>query len=185
MKKIIVLVMMCFGMAQAASANDFKPYVGAGLGFAMFDIGKSVTGAGTSNALAGFGSLGFDYGDYVGAEIRFGTTANAKVSVGGLNYEGGVDSFFTYLAKLQFPVSEQLNIYALAGGTSASMSATITTPGWIFASTGTNKVSWNATSGSFGGGLDFKTSDHFNIGIEYLRYASDISGVTANIKYRF
>ena len=161
-----------------ARAQEIHPYTGAGIGVAMFDLGA---GIGTKNAFAGFGRLGLDLGDYAGAEFRFGSTSQVSFTYLGLNGQAGLDYFVSYLGKLQLPVSENVRIYGLAGGTTAKASVSIAIPGTILSlsTSGTN------SSFSFGGGLDFELQNRWWGGVEVMRYASDTLGISANIRGLF
>jgi len=146
------------------------------------DVGGSV---GTVTAFGGFGQFGADIGDYFGAEIRLGTSSTTSISSGGINYDGNIDYVFSYLAKIQAPISESLHLYTLLGGTTGQITSKIKTPGFVYVATGTNTSSSKSTSFSIGGGLDFKIQDSLSIGAEYMRYYKDVSGFSANLKYSF
>jgi len=179
-KKIGISAIFAFilSLSGPAQAQDIHPYAGAGLGVVMFDLGP---GIGTKNAFGGFGQFGIDYGDFIGAELRVGSTSNVSFTYLGLNGRAGIDYFFSYLAKLQLPVSEQLRIYGLAGGTTAKASVTISIPGSIFSAS----ASSTSSELSFGGGMDVKIQDQWHAGVEYMRYANDTRGISANLKYLF
>jgi opacity protein-like surface antigen len=185
MRKYIAIAAIIFGLVQTAQAEDFKPYIGGGAGLAFFDIGKTVPGAGTKSVGVGYGSLGFDYGDFIGAEVRLGTTGTTSIAFGGLTYDATIDWFASYLAKLQYPVTDQFRVYAMGGATTAKTTVTITTPGWFFVATGTPSISDTTTSGSFGAGFDFRASDQLHIGAEWMKVGSDVSSATANLKFYF
>jgi len=178
MKKIITAAIFALlALPTLASATDIKPYAGVGLG------GYTFKGAGTS--FGGFGQFGADIGDYFGAELRLGTSSTTSYTSGGVNFDLNVDYGFSYLGKLQAPISESVHAYALLGGTTAQVTNKIKTPGLVFASSGTNTLVTKKNSFTFGGGLDFKIQDSLSIGAEYMRYYKDVSGFSANLKFLF
>lgn len=186
MKRILILPLILFGLIQTAQAGDFQPYVGAGFGMASLNFEETGTGLSDhGSTFAGYGSIGFDYGEYLGAELRIGATGTASVTVGGLNYDLSSDWLLSYLAKFQLPVSEQFKIYAMAGATTTKQTTTITTPGWIFIATGTPRFSETTTNGSFGAGIDFQVNDQWYIGTEIMAYGAGLATLTGNLKYSF
>jgi len=183
---LVMLVFALLGLIQTAQAIEFQPYVGGGLGHVLMNIEvDGVRSDRPDSTFGGYASIGFDYGEYVGGELRIGTTGTASFAVGGINFDTSVDWFLSYLAKLQFPVSEQFKIFTMAGGTTTSVTTTITTPGLLFINTGTNNISQTMTNGSFGAGADFQTGDQWEVGIEVMLYASGFSTLTANLRYSF
>jgi len=77
------------------------------------------------------------------------------------------------------------HVYGLLGGTTVQITSKIKTPGFVFASTGTTKVVSKKTSFTVGGGFDVQVVDQLSVGAEYMRYFSNVSGFTANLKYSF
>ena len=164
-------------LPSIASATDIKPYAGIGLG------GYTFKGAGTS--FGGFGQFGADIGDYFGAELRLCTSSKTSYTTQGANFEINLDYAFSYLGKIQAPISESVHAYALLGGTTGQVTDKIKTAGFIFTSSGTNTLSSKSTSFTIGGGLDFQVQDNLSIGAEYMRYYKDVSGFSANLKFLF
>jgi len=179
MKRMIKIAGLALAIAfstATAQAQDIKPYAGVGLGYFAFDVGL---GYGTMSTIGYFGQIGADFGDYFGAELRAGATQEADKTVGGINLKLKLSSFISYLGKLQYPVSDQLKIYALAGGTTAKATATASVPS-LAASASTT-----TTAGSFGGGVSFNANDNIRVGAEWMRYASDTSAFSGTIQYSF
>jgi len=174
---ITAAIFTLLALPSVASAADLKPYAGIGIG------GYTFTGAGTS--FGGFGQVGADIGDYFGAELRLGTSSKASYSTASFNGEVKLDYIFSYLGKVQAPINESWHVYALLGGTTAQLTDTIKTPGWIFLASGTNTLSSKSTSFTAGGGLDFQVQDNLSVGAEYMRYYKDVSGFSANLKFLF
>jgi opacity protein-like surface antigen len=179
MKKTIIIaaILSWFALPSFANAADIKPYAGIGLG------GYTFKGIGTS--FGGFGQFGADISDYFGAEIRLGASSKKAFTSGTTNEEVKLDHIFSYLAKVQAPINENIHAYVLLGGSTAKATATITTPNVVFLATGTNTISSKSSSFSFGGGLDFQIQDSLSIGAEYMRYYKDVSGFSANLKFIF
>jgi len=185
-KTIIAAIFTLLASATTAQAMDVEPYVGVGVGGYLL---KDTT-AGTKIAYGGYGQLGADIGDYLGAELRFGASGKATRTtpvLGGVDVDinTNIDYIFSFLGKLQMPVSEKVQFYGLLGATRAKVVDNMKKPGFVFISTGTTSRFTRTTSFSFGGGLDFKVQDKLVIGAEYMHYYKNISGFSANIKYSF
>jgi len=187
MKRIIILMSLLFGLIQTAGAAEFKPYLGGGIGLASLslEVTGASAGSGSGSTLGGYGSIGFDYGDYAGAELRVGTTGKASVTIGGVNYDFSSDWFVSYLAKLQFPVTEKFRIYALAGATTTKQTMMITTPGWFWTATGTAKLSQTTTKASLGTGIDFQAGEQWDVGLEFMSYGAGLVTGAFNLNYSF
>jgi len=183
MKRIITAAMFTLlVLPSLASAADIKPYVGLGIGAYSIDPGGNV---GSKTAFGGYGAVGVGFEKYFGAELRLGTSSKTNWSSGGANAETSIDYVFSYLAKVQAPVNDSFHIYGLLGGSTAQVTSTIKTPGFVFVSTGTNSSVTKNTSFTFGGGFDVQVIDDLSVGAEYMRYYSDVNGFTANLKYSF
>jgi len=183
MKKILTAAMFTLlALPSVANATDIKPYAGIGIGGYSIDTGGST---GTQTTFGGFGQFGADIGDYFGAELRLGTSGKTSYSSGGANIDINLDYAFSYLGKIQAPITESIRIYTLLGGTTGQVTGKINTPGFVFAASGTNTLSTSKTSFSFGGGFDFKIQDRLSIGAEYMRYYKDVSGFSGNLKFSF
>jgi opacity protein-like surface antigen len=171
---VAALLMAMPGPARAAnmdgvSSLGINPYIGLGLG--VYDLKFSQTGFSQSNNMfGGFVNLGADFNDYLGAELRVGTTEKKKNTYAGGSVEQGADYLFSYLVKLQFPVTQQFHIYGLAGGTTGKMRLTVTPASFLTANAGKT-----ATGASFGGGLDYQVDDFMSVGLEYMRYWNNVT----------
>lgn len=161
----------------SAQAGETQPYAGVSLG--GFNIESKITGVVDSGSTTGYYVfLGADINDYLAAELRLGATGNA--AVWGLNYK--LSSFVSYLAKGQFPVSSDLRVYGLLGGTTANLK---TSGGADVTKTGL----------TFGGGAEFNINEQLSVGAEWVRYWSNVtvspsvdvsaSGLSATLKYNF
>jgi len=138
---------------------DFRPYAGGGFGAFGLEL-KSTTVNQKNTVFGGYGKVGLDVGDYLGAELRFGstgsgTTGNIKLS----------DSYFiSYLAKFQFPVTADLRPYAMIGGTTATFKMT---------NAGVES-SKSKTGFSYGFGADYYLQDKLSVGGEWVQYWTNV-----------
>jgi hypothetical protein len=84
-------------------------YVGLGLSAARFDPNCGCkTAKGDSDKTAGFiGRVGYDFNEYIGLEAR-GIRTNWKSNGGKIKHAG-------LFVKPMYPVSEDINVYGLAG----------------------------------------------------------------------
>lgn len=181
----ILMAIALLGVAQITHAGDFRPYAGAGAGLSSIDIEITGAGTGTGSSVGGFGVVGFDYGEFFGGELRVGATGNGSFTVGLVNYDVSADWFVSYLAKIQFNLSEQFKIYTLIGATTSKVTTTIKTPGWFWVATGTTKLSQTKTDASTSIGFDYQMDDQLGIGAEAMVYGSGFTMFTANLKYYF
>jgi len=181
MKKIITAAMFTLlALPSVASADDIKPYVELGIGAYSLDFGGSV---GSKTAFGGYGAVGVDFEKYFGAELRLGTSSNTSWSSNGANAESSLDYIFSYLAKVQAPVSDSFHVYGLLGGSTGQVTSTLSNG--TFTSTGTNSLVTKATSFTFGGGFDVQVINNLSVGAEYMHYYKDVNGFTGNLKYSF
>lgn len=156
-----VMLMALPGRAVAADMGglgDFgiNPYIGVGLG--VYDL--KFSGAGFNqgnNVFGGMFRVGADFNDYLGVELRVGGT---DVGATG-NTRQKASYLFSYLAKIQFPVTQELRIYGLAGATTGRTH---------FTQAGIDYAGKVATGASFGGGIDYSVDDFMDVGVEYMRY---------------
>jgi len=162
--------------------NDFDihPYAGAGIGAFGLEL-KGATINQKNTTFGGYGKLGLDIGDYLGAELRFGstssgTTGNVKLS----------DSYFiSYLAKFQFPVTLDFRPYAMVGGTTAKFKVT---------DAGV-ETSNTKTELSYGFGAEYYVQDSLSVGGEWMQYWTNVNltgnreakiwGAVATVDYHF
>jgi len=141
--------------------NDFDihPYAGGGIGIFGLEL-KSTTVNQKNTVFGGFGKVGVDIGDYLGAEVRFGSTSSGSTGNIKLN-----DSYFiSYLAKFQFPVTTDFRPYAMVGGTTAKFKMT---------NAGVES-SKSKTGVSYGFGADYYLQDKLSIGGEWMQYWTNV-----------
>jgi hypothetical protein len=184
---MIVTAFVLLFASTPANAQDMEmnpqPYFGAGLGGFIVD-----PGLGSDTVLGGYGLFGVGLNEYIALEGRIGTTGNGSALINNTQTTFGVDWFFSYLAKFQLPVSEDLRIYGLLGGTTLSTN---------YQKLGALKKTNTSANLSIGFGVDYLIQDQLYIGGEWMQYASDANihapvfpglnvwGATATFRYEF
>lgn len=144
MVKSVFIALAMLVLSASATAQDFRPYVGSGLGGFIIS-----NGSGPSWVLGGYGSIGIDINDYIAAEFRGGKTATGSNNSG----KFGIDWFFSYLLKPQIKLKDyKVNFYGLLGAS--------TIKSWSNASRKT------VTAFSFGAGIEAYATDNIILGIE-------------------
>lgn len=163
------MLMALPGLAQAADMGGlggfgFKPYIGVGVG--VYDLRFSGLGYNQSdNLTGGMVRVGADFNDYLGVELRYGTTERKMkplYNIGGFNYGFSQKAIylFSYLVKLQYPITQDFHAYGLLGGTTGRTS-------FMGATEYAGKV---ATGLSYGAGFDYNVDDFMSVGLEYMSY---------------
>ena len=210
MFRSLCLVVGLLGIAVPAQAADYwHPYAGAGVGSILIDAGL-----GSKQAFGGYGMVGNDFNENVGAEVRFGTSGTTGgtviippgqidtcgdgclVTVGGPSpAKIGIDWFVAYLLKLMYPVSDAFRVYAVVGGTTFKSKITFSTP---LTPSGVKTAHATYTAISYGGGFDYGLGNQWRVGVDATIYSNrantsaganysglDVWGVTATAKYGF
>ncbi|KON47857.1 porin family protein [Mariprofundus ferrooxydans] len=186
MKRVLVGAAMIMAGSVTAQAQDFKPYAGVGIGaFGLEMKDTSINFKQKNTVLGGFAKFGVDVNDYFGAELRVGTTAKGDKTYGVGGVAAGspagtigqkADYFVSYLAKLQYPVSQDFRLYAMLGATTAKSKITMTPA----LGTGSSKTK---TGFSYGAGGDFTVNDQLSVGAEWMQYWTNVT-VTTNGKVK-
>ena len=138
MRVSMLIAALCLawpGQAKAADIGDLSlhPYMGVGLG--LYHLKFSQPGFSQSNnVFGGYLQLGSDFNDYLGAELRIGTTAKGSNTYTGGTVDLTSDYMFSYLLKLQYPTTPELRIYGLIGGTTGKAKITPTPAAFLSAS---------------------------------------------------
>jgi len=148
-----------------AKPKEEKPwYLGAGLVGAKVDNGNCEDI--TYGAMA---KAGYDFNDYVGVEARALKT--------NWEYEGAKIEHYGAFLKPQYPITEDINLYALLG-----YAKTKTTKRFVLDENGF----------AFGGGVDydFGESDAFSLFIDYERLLQksnipDLDAIALGLAYKF
>jgi len=199
LRTAVLAVALIFATAPVM-AQDFeiKPYAGVGIGAFMLDVEDSTPGdpfATDDTVFGGFLAVGADVHEYLGLELRVGTTSDGSESiivpgVGTVAVDYGPSYFISYLAKVQYPATPELRIYGLIGGTTAKVETSFTAMGFPVVTD-----SQTETGVSFGAGVDYTVMDNVSVGAEWVRYwhnvnfdattEVDIDGISATVKYEF
>jgi len=170
MKKLMIAMAAMLTMSGIAQAQDFKPYAGVGIGA----FGLEYKDAAISQKKITFGSFakfGVDINDYFGAELRVGGTSNAKKTYtaglpGAGTFKTSMNYFISYLGKVQYPVNDELRVYALLGGTTGKFKATNSASG--------ASASKSKTGFSYGVGMDYSLSRQLSAGAEWMQYWTNV-----------
>jgi len=182
MKKTLFYTSMFLMLFTATSlqAQEVKVYAALGAGaysLKYAENGPSGSLSAKKSALpAGILRVGFDY-DYFGGELRFGVMqgANTSLPTGTLgsatpfNLNLQASPFFSYLGKIQYPVTRSFNVYALLGGTAAKFSINPSGTGVLLNSSATK------TGFTYGIGAEYKPRPQFAIGLEWIQYWTDVT----------
>jgi len=183
---IITAVAVFLGVQPVQAQNfDVKPYVGAGIG--VFGIEAKGTNGVVYNqkntVFGGYGKVGVDIGDYLGAEIRVGATSSGTETqpAGTFGVPFAFDTqvkmstFVSYLGKLQYPVTPDLHLHALLGATTAKFEESD-----FISTAGSTKTGF-----SYGFGADYYIQDVLSVGGEWMQYWTNVgsfTGISAEVK---
>jgi len=178
--RITVLILMMLILSPIrAFALEMQPYAGAGVGF--FNYGK------VNNAAFGLyvsGGADFPETEYFGAEIRLGTAFEADKlggSAGAVTLESyDIDYFLAALGKAKYAVLPEVHVYGLLGLTVAGWSHELRRGGVL-------QIGDSGTDAdiSLGVGADYRLRNEWLVGIEWLRYNSDLFGLVGTIRYEY
>ncbi len=176
---VMALALISPGLASAddMGGSGFNTYMGIGLGAYNLKYSQPAYSQ-RNNVFGGYLQLGSDFNDYLGAELRLGTTAKGSNAYAGGTVDQSADYLFSYLLKLQYPTTPDLRLYGLIGGTTGKVKISPAPAGILSAGTKT------ATGLSYGIGLDYRLADQLRGGLEWVRYWDNIgvnaSGVTSS-----
>jgi len=193
MKKIIAtaaIALASAGVASNANAQDISYYTGMGVGILSTEH-KAAGVDQTKKTFGGFVKFGADFNEYFAAELRLGMSGkNKKTTAAGTStYSSPV--LFSYLAKAKYPVASNLDIFMLAGATTARIKGQMNTATQTQTKTGL----------SIGAGFDYKLDNNLSIGADWTQYMFPVSmkagtvfaadskarmwGLTTNVAYHF
>jgi len=174
--KVAVLSLVLMPITGAyAQGLDVKPYAGIGIG--MFGLeakgANGVTYNQNSTVFGGFGKFGVDVGDYFGAELRIGSTGSGTETMAAGTFGVGsafnstikMKQFVSYLGKVQYPISQDLRVYGLFGGTTAKFQQ----------SDKFSTESGSKTGFSYGFGGEYALGK-LSVGGEWVQYWTNIGG---------
>lgn len=178
------MVICLLGSGSVAFAGDLKTYIGLGGG--LFHLNYEENGPQGSIGLnkstwGTFLTAGAQYKQYIGAELRAGLTgdvqstfpANAYGNANPFDLKLGVNSFFSYFLKPQYPISDQLKVYGILGGTAGNFKTTSNNGVQLRTST------WK-TGVTYGLGLEYQFRLKGSIAVEWLEYWSAVDLGIAN-----
>jgi len=193
MKKTIAattLALASIGMASNANAQDIAFYTGLGLG----TINTEHKAAGldqTATTFGGFVKFGADFNDYFAAELRVGMSGKNKKTYAANTFTYSSPVFVSYLAKAKYPVLANVDLYMLAGATTARIKGT----------TNTATQSKSKTGLSLGVGFDYKLNNNISLGADWIQYMFPVKmtagsvfkndskdrtwGLTTNLTYHY
>ncbi|MBN4073258.1 porin family protein [Mariprofundus ferrooxydans] len=193
MKKTIAvttLALASIGMSSSANAQDISFYTGVGLG----TINTEHKAAGvdqTATTFGGFVKLGADFNDYFAAEMRVGMSGKNKKTYAANTFTYSSPIFVSYLAKVKYPVLSNVDLYMLAGATTARIKGT----------SDTATQSKSKTGLSIGVGFDYKLNNNVSLGADWMQYMFPVKmtagsvftndskarmwGLTSNATYHF
>jgi len=171
MKKILTaaaatsLMLACAGAAQAS-----EPYVGIGVG--AFNLGSGVT----KKAVAGgYLQVGDDFSQYVGAELRIGTTGKTGEELT-LQPRMGIDYYAAAYVKPKYEFNDKWMGYALLG---------IATVRSSYSELGIARQKKTRTGYAYGLGVQYRLADQYSLGLEYSHMLSKPKTNAVAIKTNF
>jgi len=145
-------------------------YTGVSLGYSDTEI-QQTSSASWQDASPIFiqGQIGYFFSDYIGAEVRYGTSVERESDV-------SVDTLASVFMKGNIPVTDQMALYALAGY--SDVSTNISNGGDIT----DNGI-------SLGIGLHYAFNAHQAATVEFIKYTDRdnvrLNGLQIGFQYRF
>jgi len=153
--KIAAATSMMLAFAFTAQASE--PYVGLGIG--AFNLGSGVT----KKAVAGgYLQLGDDFSEYLGAEVRIGTTGKTGEELT-LQPRMKIEYYGAAFLKPKYQFDDQWMGYALLG---------IATVRSSYSETGLAVQKKTRTGYAYGLGLQYRVADSYSLGLEYSHMLS-------------
>jgi len=138
--------------------------MGVGIGGFGLEL-KNDTSSQKNTVFGGYGKAGIDIGDYLGADLRFGSTSSGTAG----NTKLSESYFISYMAKLQYQGASDFNIYTLLGGTTAKFKRTVAGV----------ESSKSKTGFSYGFGAEYYLQDNLSLGGEWMQYWTNVKLGTA------
>ncbi len=166
-KTAAALCALC-AFSVAAEASD--PYVGAGFG--AFNLGTGLTKKAVGG---GYVQVGDDFSDYLGAELRLGTTGKTGEELT-LQPRTRIDYFAAAFLKPQYHFNDNWMAYGLIGV--ATLKASYSQGGFP-----TQKKS--RTGYAYGAGVQYRFAGNYALGLEYSHMLSKPKTSAATINTSF
>ncbi|MDX8388332.1 MAG: outer membrane beta-barrel protein [Ghiorsea sp.] len=178
MKKVVIawLLMMCWVSSASASKLNFDPYFAAGATSLQAELGGSTSTSPSYYIVAG-SALNW-LSPNLGAEIRFGFGGQFTT------FNSDINQYTSYLLKPKLPITRNLDIFALAGVSTMTVSISST--------------SSSDTDISYGAGFAYHIPDEsLSLTVEWLQYRTssdnsttsisgmDISGISASFSFDY
>jgi len=198
---LVALYLVAPAQAMAQGMDQFNPHPYIGVGLGAFGLKGSAPGYSQSNTeFGGYVNAGINFNDYLGVELRLGTTTKGSKSFPPGTFNGVAiatpytvdiqpDYLLAYLVKLQYPASPEMNLYALLGASTARGKFTMSAPG------ASASISKTKTAFTWGVGGDYNLNNQVSAGIEFVQYWNDVTvetntkfsvwGAVANATYHF
>jgi len=117
----------------------------------------------TKTTLGGYIKAGVDINEYFATELRIGMSGKNgknKKTIGGVSRTFSSPFFVSYLAKGKYEVASNLDVFMLAGATTARIKGT---------SAGASQ-SVTRTGLTLGAGVDYKLDSNVSVGAEWVQY---------------
>lgn len=152
-RSLLIASSGCFLLAGAGSAWAFDPYVGASAG--AFNIG---TGLSKKAVAGGFVQIGDDFSEYLGGELRIGTSGRSHQGVNA-GAKARIDYFGAAFLKPKFDFNERWMGYGLLGVATLRAS---------YSETGLATQKKSRTGYAYGLGLQYRPVENYAVGIEYM-----------------
>ena len=181
--------------SATAQAQDAPYYAGIGLGTISVDYKANSIDQKKASAGA-FAYLGTNVNDYLAFEMRIGATGkDKKTYAGGNTLAFSSPTFFSLLGKFKYPATSKLDLFMLAGLTTARIKGTWTSAAGSISQTKTK------SGASLGAGFDYMANDNISIGAEWVQYLFPVKlgagkvfapgskarmwGITGKVAYHF
>lgn len=166
MKALFFAIMLCFATPVWAAGQH---YVGIGVG--DFRLGNGIE---KKTAVGGYLQLGHNFSDWLGAEIRLGSTGSVNVTQPAAAKER-ID-FVAHFLKPYYEVSDRLNLYGLVGFAVTHSS---------YQQTGGAKQTKNRIGFAYGLGMEYRLSDDYSASLDVWHMNSKPNNSTATIGTSF
>jgi len=157
-------------LAFTSVAQASEPYVGVGVG--AFNLGSGVT----KKAVAGgYLQLGDDFSEYLGGEIRIGTTGKTGEELT-LQPRMKIEYYGAAFLKPRYQFNDQWTGYALLGVATVRSS---------YSETGLAVQKKTRTGYAYGLGVQYRVADNYSLGFEYSHMLSKPKTNATAIKTNF
>jgi len=187
---IAAMSLIAIGAASSANAQEISYYSGIGLGTLNTEH-KAAGVDQTKTTFGGFVNFGADFNEYFAAELRVGMSGKNKKTYTANTFTYSSPVFVSYLAKLKYPAFSNVDLYILAGATTARIKGVSNTATQTKTKTGL----------SMGLGFNYKLNRNLSLGADWAQYMFPVKvaagsvfttdskarmwGLTTNATYHF